>query len=113
LRRRVKKIVTILSNKKAEDIVVFDLEKSDYFVEHVVLATSMADRHAQSLVVELKNKLKKEGEQFLNIDESDDWVVIDMGDILVHIMSKNKRDMFRIEELLNSLHKAKSQKVEG
>lgn len=111
MRRRVKKIVTLLNNKKAEDVIVFDLEKSDYFVDHVVIATQMAEKHGYALLDELKKKLKSEGEEFLHVDGSDDWIVADLGDIIIHIMSKEKREAFRIEDFLNSLPKAKSEKV--
>lgn len=113
MKRRVKKIVTILNSKKGENIVVFNLEKSDYFVDNVVVVTSMAERHGQSLMMELKNRLKPEGEEFLHIDESDDWIAIDMGDIIVHIMSQEKRDVFRLEELLNSINRVKSESVKA
>lgn len=111
MRRRVRKIVTLLNNKKAEDVVVFDLEKSDYFVDHVVIATQMAEKHGHALLDDLKKKLKDEDEEFLHIDESDDWIVADLGDIIVHIMSREKREVFRIEDFLNALPKVKSEKV--
>lgn len=111
MRRRVKKVVTLLNNKKAEDIITFDLEKSDYFVEHVVIASSLGKRHNHSLLDDLKTRLKSDGEEFLHVDEGDDWIVADLGDVLVHIMSKEKREYFRIEDFLNSIEKVKSEKI--
>ncbi|MFP4331793.1 MAG: ribosome silencing factor [Campylobacterales bacterium] len=112
MRRRVRKVITLLSNKKAEDIIAFDLEKSDYFVEHVIIASSLGKRHTHSLLDDLKQRLKSDGEEFLHIDEGEDWIVADLGDILVHIMSQEKREYFRIEEFLNSIDRVKSEKIE-
>lgn len=113
MRRRVRTIVNILNSKKAENIIVFNLEQSDYFVDHVIVATSMAERHGQSLMMELKDRLKSKGEEFLHIDESEDWIAIDMGDIVVHIMSEEKREVFRLEELLNSISRVKSESIKA
>lgn len=111
MRRRVRKVVTLLNNKKAEDIIAFDLEKSDYFVEHVVIASSLSSKHTHSLLDDLKTRLKADGEEFLHIDEGEDWIVADLGDILVHLMSKGKREYFRIEDFLNDIDRVRSEKI--
>ncbi len=103
MNRRVKKITTILDKKKGEDIAVFDLGDSDYFVDFVVIATSMADKHGQALLNELKDELKPKGEQFLHVDDSEGWIVIDLGDILVHLMNSEQRARFRLEEFLDNI----------
>ncbi len=105
---RVDRIVTLLDEKKAEEIEVFDLKDIDYISERVVLATSLGGKHSSSLSEQLKEKLKPLGEEFLHIDESEDWVVIDMGDILVHIMSPAYRQKYSLEEFLTELSNHKS-----
>ncbi len=52
------------------------------------------------LVDEIKKTLKKEGEEILNVDDSDDWTIVDMGDILVHLMSAEYRKRYNLEEFL-------------
>ncbi|BCX79699.1 hypothetical protein LBC_11610 [Campylobacter sp. 19-13652] len=104
IKQRVAKIVSILDEKKAEAIEVFEMDE-EYFVREVIIATTMGERHALSLTDELKNRLKPEGEQFLAVESSDEWVVIDLGDILIHLLSQSKRAVYNLEELLNSLKK--------
>ncbi|NEW59959.1 nicotinate (nicotinamide) nucleotide adenylyltransferase [Sulfurovum sp. bin170] len=113
LDERIDRIVTELDNKKAEEIEAFNLEKVDYIVERVVLANSLGGKHASSLAQHLKDKLKPLGEEFLHIDESDDWVVIDMGDILVHIMSSEARQTYCMEEFLMEISNRKSNEEIG
>lgn len=103
MNRRVKRIVNILDKKKAENIAVFDLTGSSYFVDFVVIATSMAQKHEIALLNELKEQLKPKGEEFLNVDESEGWIVIDLGDILVHIMNTEHREKFKLEEFLDKI----------
>lgn len=97
---RCKKIATLLDDKKAENIEIFDLSESGYFVDAVVVATSIASKHALMLVDEMKKTLKKDGENILNVDDSDDWTIVDMGDILVHLMSEEYRKRYNLEEFL-------------
>lgn len=96
---RCRKIAAILDEKKAEHIEIFDLSDTDYFVDAVVVATQVASKHALMLIDEIK-ALKKDGENVLNVDDSDDWTIIDMGDILVHLMSETYRKKYNLEEFL-------------
>jgi len=100
MNKRIEKIVNILDDKKAENIESFDLKDKDYFVDAVVIATTMGQKHGFALLNDLKNKLKPE-ETFLFVEESDDWTVIDLGDILIHIMSEEYRAKYQIEEFLS------------
>ncbi|SFV62535.1 Iojap protein [hydrothermal vent metagenome] len=108
LDERIDRIVTELDNKKAEEIEAFNLEEVDYIVKRVVLANALGGKHTASLAQHLKDKLKPLGEEFLYIDESDDWVVMDMGDILVHIMSSEARQTYSLEEFLTEISNKKS-----
>ena len=100
LKERCQKIADLLDEKKAENIEIFDVTGSGYFVDAVVVATSIASKHALMLVDEIKKTLKKEGEEILNVDDSDDWTIVDMGDILVHLMSAEYRKRYNLEEFL-------------
>ncbi len=101
MEKRVENIVKILDEKKAENIQSFDMSGEDYFVDSVVIATTLGERHGLALLDHLKGELKSKGESFLNIDESDEWVILDMGDILVHLMSPDYRARYNIEEFLS------------
>ncbi len=102
MEKRIENIVKILDEKKAENIQSFDMSDRDYFVESVVIATTLGERHGLALLDTLKSELKSRGENFLNIEESDDWVIIDMGDILIHLMSAEYRAKYNIEEFLSA-----------
>jgi nicotinate-nucleotide adenylyltransferase len=100
MKERIERIIKVLDEKKAENIQVFDMSSKDYFVEQVVIATTMGDRHGLSLLDALKKELKAHNEHFLNIDDEGEWVVIDMGDILVHLMSAAYRSKYNLEDFL-------------
>ena len=104
---RVERIVTFLDSKKAEEIESFNLENIDYLAKRVIIANSLGSKHSASLAVQLKVELKPLGEDFLHVDESDDWVVIDLGDILIHIMTSEARQMYSLEDFLTELSAGK------
>jgi nicotinate-nucleotide adenylyltransferase len=104
---RVERIVTFLDSKKAEEIESFNLEKIDYLAKRVIIANSLGSKHASALADQLKKELKPLGEEFLHVDESEEWVVIDLGDILIHVMTSEARQMYSLEEFLTELSNGK------
>jgi len=102
---RIDRIVTLLDDKKGENIEVFDLDEIDYIANRVVLVNSLGGRHTEALYDHLKNRLKPLGEEFLASDESDQWIVTDLGDILIHIMTPEYREKYSMEAFLSDLQK--------
>jgi len=103
--RRIEKIVDELDEKKAENIQVFDMRGKDYFVDDVIIATTLGGKHGLALLDHIKTMLKKEGESILNVEESDEWSVIDLGDLLIHLMTPEYRTRYNLEEFLSERKK--------
>nr|WP_315048731.1 ribosome silencing factor [uncultured Campylobacter sp.] len=104
-KQRAEKIAEILNEKKAEDVQIIDMEGREYIAKLVVIATTLTSRHAASLIEELKSVLKPLGEEFLAIENGDEWSVIDLGDIIVHLISEAYRAKYNIEDFLDKLKK--------
>ena len=102
MQKRVENITQILDKHKAEAIEVFDLRDKDYFVDMAIIASSLGQKHTTALLDHLKKELKPQ-ESFNNVDESGDWVVIDLGDILIHIMTPEYRVKYDMESFLSEL----------
>ena len=107
MQERTESIVKVLDAKKAEEIQVFDMSGDDYFVKAVVIATTLGERHAYSLGEDLKEELKPLGEKFIGTESSPDWIVMDLGDILIHLLSPAYRAKYNIEEFLQKLKTSK------
>ena len=101
---RIDKIVKILDDKKAENIEIIDMQGRDYLSKFVIVATTLAARHGAALLDDLKSELKPAGENFLGVESSEDWTVIDLGDIMIHLMSEVYRAKYNIEEFLKELN---------
>ena len=100
---RIAKIKELLEDKKALDVMNYDLRDKDYFVDYVIVATTMVDKHAGALLDHLKKSLKPMGETFLGVDSSDDWTVIDLGDVLIHLMSEEYRAKYQMDKFLEEI----------
>ncbi len=105
---RIERIIIILDDKKAEEIEVFNLEGANYIAKRVVIANSLGGKHTRALFDHLKTTLKPLGEEFLCADESDQWVVADLGDILIHIMTPEYRQKYSLESFLSELNTTKA-----
>jgi ribosome-associated protein len=99
---RIQNITQVLDTNKAQDIEVFDLKDKDYFVDCAIIASSLGTKHTIALLDHLKKSLKPQ-EHFNNIDESGDWIVVDLGDILIHIMTEEYRFKYDLESFLSEL----------
>jgi ribosome-associated protein len=100
---RLDTIKALLDEKKAEQIEVIDLTSKDYIVDYVVIATALNSKHAYALLNYLKEVLKPMGEEFLRASEDDNWTVIDLGDMFIHLMSDEYRKKYTLEDFLSKL----------
>lgn len=113
LSSRTQVIVQALDEKKAQDIAVFDVESSEYITDSVVIATALAGKHSYALLDHLKATCKPLGEIFYHVDEeSEDWIIADLGEIMVHIFTERTRARFNLEEFLQE-HFCKSSAPES
>ncbi len=102
MQTRIENITKVLDTNKAEGIEVFDLREKNYFVDYAIIASSLGARHTSALLDHLRKDLKST-EEFNHVDESGDWVVIDLGDILIHIMTPEYRVKYDLESFLTKL----------
>ena len=102
MQNRIEKIVQTLDKNKADEIEVFDLREKNYFVDYAIIASSLGSKHTFALLGHLKDDLKPQ-EKFVNVEESGDRIVVDLGDILIHIMTPEYRTKYDMETFLSAL----------
>lgn len=95
-------IAAALADGKAEDVVILPAEQqSGGMFTHMVIATATAGRHAAALAARVLRAQKAAGEKKGAVEASAgrEWVLIDCGAVIVHIMQKEARLRYRLEEL--------------
>ena len=92
-----------LAEAKAEDIVVLDLDGKSAIADHMVIASGRSNRHVGSIADKLVESLKSEARP-LRIEglAQADWVLIDAGDVVVHIFRPEVRSFYNLEKLWSS-----------
>lgn len=102
MQKRIETITAVLDKNKAEGIEVFDLREKNYIVDYAIIASSLGTKHTVALLDHLKRDLKP-AEHFNYVEESGDWTVVDLGDILIHIMTPEYRVKYDLESFLSEL----------
>ncbi len=94
-------IVTSLEDDKAEAIVTLDLAGRAAFCERMVIATGLADRQISAMAEHLSHKLAEAGVKRVQVEGAggSDWVLLDAGDIVVHLFKPEAREMYALEKM--------------
>ena len=94
-------VLELLDEKRAEDIVWLDISEVTSLADHFVIATVLNPRHADAVVATLEKERKKRDLPRLGIDGrgSSGWVVLDYGDLIVHLMTADQREYYGLEYL--------------
>ncbi len=101
IRKKQRAVVDALEDIKGRDIVVFNTERLSPFFERVVIATGDSTRQVKALAGNVQEKLKKLGSKVLGVEGGDtaEWVLVDLGDVIVHVMHPATRLNYNLEEL--------------
>ncbi len=94
-------IVESLESDKAGDVVTLDLEGRAAFTDRMVIATGLADRQISAMATHLEEKLAEIGVKRIQVEGAggSDWVLIDAGDIVIHLFKPEARTLYALERM--------------
>jgi len=98
---RKKIAVTALEDIKARDITVLDVRKLTSLYDTLIVASGDSARQVKALAQNVRDKLKEAGAQIIGVEgeETGEWVLVDAGDVVVHVMQPAVRAYYNLEEL--------------
>ena len=101
IRKLQKIVVSALEDIKGEDIEVLNTSKLTSLFDRIVVATGTSNRQVKSLARSVHDKVKEAGGEVVGVEgeESGEWVLVDLGDIVVHVMQPAVRAHYNLEEL--------------
>ena len=101
IRKLQRIIVDALVEIKGKDIVVFNTEKLTDQFSRAVFASGTSNRHTVALAEHVKEKVKAAGGSVIGFEgkESGEWVLVDCGDAIVHVMQPQIREYYNLEEV--------------
>ncbi|HAI96315.1 MAG: ribosome silencing factor [Cycloclasticus sp.] len=94
-------VIDALDEKKGQQIDVIDVRDKCSFADHIVIVTGSSNRHVKSLAMDVSMASKKQGLIPLGVEgmDSGEWVLIDLGNIIVHVMQPKIREFYQLEKL--------------
>lgn len=94
-------ILSWLDEAKAESVVSIDIKRKSSLGDFMVVATGRSDRHVGAIAEQLERHLKDQGHGRVRVEGKPqcDWVLIDVGDIIVHVFRAEVREFYNIEKM--------------
>ena len=94
-------VTDALEDMKGKDIVHLDVRGLSSVTDYMVIATGTSNRHVKSLAEEVSFKAKQAGYAPLSVEGemNSDWVLADLGDVIVHVMQTDARSFYDLERL--------------
>jgi ribosome-associated protein len=99
LDRMVEAAVKSLEDDKAEALVVLDVTGRASFADRMIVATGLAERQITAMAEHLDRALAEVGWKRTRVEASPDWVLIDAGDLIIHLFKPEARDAYAIERM--------------
>ena len=96
-----KLVIEAMEDIKAHDIVAIDVRKLTSIFDWVVVASADSARQTKALSRHVRDRLKESGAHIIGTEgeDSGDWILVDAGDIVAHVMQPAVRDYYNLEEL--------------
>ncbi len=97
----VKLCVTALEDTKAVDIKILNVTHLTDIADYMIICSGTSSRHTKSLGDKLMETVKEKGVKILGQedDEANDWVLVDLSDVIIHIMLPQTRQFYDLESL--------------
>ena len=96
-----KLVINALEDLKAEDILVLDVKDKTTVTDWIIVASGSSSRHVKSIANNVFIAAKEAGHTALGVEgqEDSEWVLVDLGDIIVHVMQRQAREFYDLESL--------------
>jgi ribosome-associated protein len=101
IRKKERAVVAALQDVKARDIMVFNVARQTAYFERVVIASGDSTRQVNALANRVQEAMKELGARIAGVEgrRNGEWVLVDLGDIVVHVMHPAVRSYYNLEEL--------------
>ena len=97
----LREVIQVLDDAKADDVITIELAGKSSVADYMVIASGRSDRHVGAIADQLQRRLKeiKYGAVRVEGQPQNDWVLIDVGDLVVHVFRPEVREFYNLEKM--------------
>jgi len=101
IRKKQRVVVEALEDIKGRDILVYNTARMPSMFERVVIASGDSTRQVKALADNVQDKVRENGARVYGVEgeQAGEWVLVDLGDVVVHIMHPTVREFYNLEEV--------------
>jgi ribosome-associated protein len=94
-------VMTCLEDSKAEEITTIDIQDKSALADYMVIASGRSNRHVSAVADHLLRELKSTGHKSIKVEglQKADWVLVDIGDIIIHLFRPEVREFYALEKM--------------
>ncbi len=94
-------VETAVTDLKGQNIVIMDIQKLSTIADYMLVVTGTSSRHVRSIADEVEKRCKEQGVAIRGMEGQDgaEWVLLDLGDVIVHVMQASTRKLYDLESL--------------
>ena len=102
LKDKVSSIISIIEDKKGQDIKIYNMQGKSPFFDYSILCSGSSTRNIEAIATEIK----KSSDDVRTIEglEECNWVLIDMGDVIVSVFNKDAREYYQLDEFYEGIN---------
>lgn len=91
----------VISDMKGQNIVIMDIQKMSSIADFMLVVTGTSNRHVRSIADEVEKRCKEKGINVRGAEgqETAEWILLDLGDVIVHVMQASTRKLYDLETL--------------
>jgi ribosome-associated protein len=101
IRSKQRIVVEALEDVKGRDIIVYNTARMPSMFERVVIASGDSNRQVKALADRVQERIREQGSRVYGVEgeKAGEWVLVDLGDVVVHIMHPAVREFYNLEEI--------------
>ncbi|MEM7098478.1 MAG: ribosome silencing factor [Pseudomonadota bacterium] len=98
-------VVNALEDMKGHNILTLDVASMTSITDYMIIVSGTSNRHVKALVDQVMESAKDFGEPALGVEgrEANEWVLLDLGDVVVHVMQSQAREFYDLERLWSEM----------
>ena len=104
LDEQIKVVENVIDDLKGENVVTINVMKQSYDMEAIIIATGKSIQHARGIANSVSIEAKRLNMMVLGTEgaEFSEWILVDLGEVVVHIMTEKTREFYKLEKLWTS-----------